>query len=56
MSEAFKEFKCVVKLEIGGFNHEAKDEEEYRELVKEQFFEDYGISLTDNEITEVELI
>ena len=39
-----KEFACTVKLEIFGFNQEAKNEEEYRELVKEQFFEDYGIS------------
>jgi len=49
-----KEYRCVVKLEIAGFNREADNEEQYRELVKEQFYEDYGIELVDSEIVEVE--
>jgi hypothetical protein len=49
-----KEYRCVVKLEIAGFNYEANDENQYRQMVKEQFYEDYGIELVDAEITEVE--
>lgn len=49
-----KEYRCVVKLEIAGFNFEAENEEEYREKVKEVFYEDYGLELVDSEIVEVE--
>jgi hypothetical protein len=48
-----KEFSCVVRLEIAGFNREAENEEEYREMVKEQFYDDYGLELIDAEIVEV---
>ena len=48
-----KEFTSVVKLEIGGNNFEAKSKEEYVGLVKEQFMEEYGMNLMDEEITDI---
>ena len=47
------EFMSVVKLEIGGNNLVAKSKEEYMKLVKEQFMEDYGMNLMDEEITDI---
>ena len=47
------EYSCVVELLIGGNNHEAKNEVEYREKVKQQYIEEHNITLADSEIKEV---
>jgi hypothetical protein len=45
-----KEFTSVITLTFGGNNHWAKNERDYRDMLKAQFFEEYGIKLDDSEI------
>jgi hypothetical protein len=45
-----KEYYSVVKLEFGGNNFEANSEEEYKDKVKAQFKEEFGIIVRDEEI------
>jgi hypothetical protein len=49
-----KEFTCVVKLEFGGNNFNAKNKKAYTNKVKESFQNEFGIDLVDNEIKEIE--
>jgi len=49
-----KEFTCVVKLEFGGNNFEAKNEKDYKDKVRESFKNEFGIDLVDDEIKEIE--
>ena len=50
-----QEYTSTIKLEIGCNNLEAKNKEEYIQKLKDQFYEEYGIDLSDNEITEIQL-
>ena len=50
------EYHCVVKIEWGCNNHEAKNKEDYIEKVKDQYYELYGISLDREEITQIEVV
>jgi hypothetical protein len=45
-----KEFTSVITLTFGGNNHWAKNERDYRDMLKAQFYEEYGIKLDDSEI------
>ena len=47
------EYTSEVKICFGGNNHEAKSKEEYIKKVKVQFMEEFGIELTDSEITDI---
>jgi len=49
-----KEYTSTITVSWGGNNHECANKDDYRRLVKGQFLEEYGITLTDEEITEVE--
>ena len=49
-----KEYYSNITIKFGGNNLEANSKEEYIELIKEQFYEDYGINLDDNEIEIIE--
>ena len=49
-----KEFTSTIKIEIGCNNLEAKNKEEYIEKLKDQFYEDFNIELSDSEITQIE--
>ena len=51
-----KEFSSVVTLSFHGNLCEAGTKEEYIERVKSIFFEEYGFTLLDSEITEIEEI
>ena len=46
-----KEYSSTITLTFGGNHFEAKSKEEYLELVKEDFYEQHGIELSDDEIT-----
>ena len=47
------EFICEVKLEFGGNNFESDSKEEYIEKVKEHYWDEFGIELTDDEIVNI---
>jgi hypothetical protein len=49
-----KEYYSNITIKFGGNNLEADNEEEYLQLIKEQFFEDYGINLVNEEIEIIE--
>jgi len=49
-----KEYYCTVTLSYGGNNHEAKNKEEYIQKVKQGFFEEFGIKITEDEISDIE--
>tara|TARA_Y100000114_G_C11544498_1_gene224189 strand:- start:352 stop:516 length:165 start_codon:yes stop_codon:yes gene_type:complete len=51
-----KEYQSTITVSWGCNNHEAKSKEEYIQKVKDQFYEEFGIHLTDNEITDIEQI
>ena len=48
-----KEYTSEINIWFGGNNHEAKNKEEYIQKVKDQFWEDFGIKLTNAEITNI---
>ena len=48
-----KDYVSVVKLEFGGNNFEAESIEEYRQKVKEYYYEAHNIELDDSEIQEI---
>ena len=45
-----KEFTSVITVVFSGNSLECETESEYKEKIKEQFLQDYEISLTDDEI------
>ena len=53
MSEE-KEYSCNITIKFGGNFHQATSESEYIEKLKEAFYENYGIDLEDNDITDIE--
>jgi hypothetical protein len=48
-----KEYTSEIKIVFGGNNHQAENKEEYIKKVKDQFWEDFGIKLTNAEITNI---
>ena len=48
-----KEYTSEINIWFVGNNHEDKKKEEYIKKVKDQFWEDFGIKLTDAEITNI---
>ena len=46
-----KEYTSTITLTFGGNNLQAESKEDYIKLLKENFLEEYGIELQDNEIT-----
>ena len=48
-----KEYTCEIKLHFGGNNREANNVEEYKKLIVEQYQEEYGIALDENEIENI---
>ena len=51
-----EEYTSEIQIWFGGNNHEAKSEEDYIKKVKDQFWEDFGIKLTNAEITNIQKI
>ena len=51
-----KEFTSIVTLEFSYNNRVAEYKEEYIELLKEQYRDDYNIELSNSEITNIEEI
>lgn len=49
-----EEYTSEIQIWFGGNNHEAKSEEDYIKKVKDQFWEDFGIKLTNAEITNIQ--
>ena len=49
-----KEYTCEIKLHFVGNNKEANNVEEYKKLIVEQYQEEYGIVLNENEIKNIE--
>lgn len=49
-----KEYSYVVKVEWSGCGIEAKNKEEAIEKIKDSFYDEYGIKLSDEEIMELE--
>ncbi len=45
-----REYYSTITIKFGGNNLECENEEQYRKQIKEQFVEEYGINLTDEEI------
>jgi len=45
-----KEYWSTIIIKFGGNNLECENEEEYRSQIKEQFLEEFNISLEDKEI------
>tara|TARA_R100000742_G_C4269740_1_gene88308 strand:+ start:1051 stop:1215 length:165 start_codon:yes stop_codon:yes gene_type:complete len=48
------EFNSTVTVEWGGNNHEASTITEYMQKVKDQYKEEFGITLNDSDITDIE--
>ena len=48
-----KEYTCEVKLHFIGNNREANSVEENKKLIIEQYQEEYGIALDENEIENI---
>ena len=49
-----KLFQSLVTLEFALNNHEANSKDEYIDLLKRQYLEEYNIELQDYEITQIE--
>lgn len=49
-----KEYQSNITLKFSGNNIECENKEQYIELLKEQFLEEYRIFLSDNEIEIIE--
>ena len=49
-----KEYTCDIKLHFVGNNREANSVEEYKQLIIDQYQEEYGIELDENEIENIE--
>ena len=49
-----KEYTSTITVSFDLNNHEAKSKEDYINIVKEQFYEEYGIRLTNSEITNIQ--
>lgn len=48
-----KEYTCRVTLVFCGHHHEAKSKKEYINIIKEQYLDDYNLTINETEITEV---
>ena len=48
-----KEYTCEIKLHFVGNNKEANSVEEYKQLIIDQYQEEYGIELDENEIENI---
>lgn len=51
-----REYTSTVSIIFGGNNIEAKDEEEYRLKLKDQFLGTFGILISDDEISDIQTI
>ena len=51
-----KEFTCLVELSFSGNNYEADSVEEYKQKVKDNFLQEFDITLTDDEISCIEKV
>jgi phosphoenolpyruvate-protein kinase (PTS system EI component) len=49
-----KEYTCEIKLHFVGNNREANSVEEYKQLIIDQYQEEYGIELDENEIENIQ--
>ena len=49
-----KEFTCLVELSFSGNNYEADSVEEYKQKVKDNFLQEFDITLIDDEISCIE--
>ena len=49
-----KEYTCEIKLHFTGNNREADSIEEYKQLIIDQYQEEYGIELDENEIENIQ--
>jgi hypothetical protein len=49
-----KEYTCEIKLHFVGNNREANSVEEYKQLIIDQYQEEYGIALDENEIENIQ--
>jgi len=54
MNEELKEYTCTITLVFDGNKHEAESEQDYRDKVKDNFFEEFGINLIDKDISNIE--
>ena len=48
-----KEYTCTITLVFDGNKHEAEDEQGYKYRVKDNFFDEFGIKLTDENISNI---
>jgi len=53
---ATKQWMCLIKIEIEQFGIEAETREEFIQITKELFLEEYNIELDDSEIKRIEEI
>jgi|TARA_R100000479_G_scaffold39922_1_gene17917 hypothetical protein len=51
-----KEYTSDIKLIFSGNNHPADNKKEYLKKVKDQFYEDFGIKLEDEEIINIQIM
>ena len=49
-----KEFTCLVELSFGGNNYEADNVKQYKQKVKDNFLQEFNITLNDDEISCIE--
>tara|TARA_X000001036_G_scaffold371243_1_gene358173 strand:+ start:224 stop:397 length:174 start_codon:yes stop_codon:yes gene_type:complete len=49
-----KEFTCLVELSFSGNNYEADSVKEYKQKVKDNFLQEFDITLIDDEISCIE--
>ena len=53
---ATKQWMCLIRIEIEQFGVEAESREEFIQITKELFLEEYNIELDDSEIKRIEEI
>jgi len=49
-----KEYTCTITLRYAGNQHEATSENEYKQKVKDSFYQETGIKLAESEISDVQ--
>ena len=52
--DKMKEYTSTITVTWSINNHEASSKQDYIDRVKEQFYDEYGITLSDDEIKDIE--
>lgn len=54
MNKKLTKYTCKITLVFEGNGYEAESEKDYKDKVKDNFFEEFGINLIDKDISNIE--